>query len=402
MGKYVLGESAARKLREMFASSDGISRRSAFSGGAIHVGAFPHPYAVQWAASADSGSGSFVIWLPSSSVLVVDGQSVDLTSDLTDAGDPYPSGWYLLEDMPSSGGSLYLNVTPGNPDASPAEDPEAEFSTTASQTEGDIPILIATISKDSTTGAVTVKQTVASALVFGTGKGGAAETMPAPFDYIETETQQGGETVTVKSITRCFFYFDGEPHTLSDYSALPEGAGSVYLVCTGTLDSETGEYAWTFALQNQEGTSSTGTKVVNIKLYDFSGGKPSVDYRTTFLALNQTSGLGEKTFTFDETDIATIMADDDIDIGQKTLEAGSGISLSVSVDGKTITISATGGSASTSGYTGTRTILADTDYDSNYRALRRRYITETWVNGVMTNQVLGSWESYHQAVQETV
>ena len=402
MGKYVLGESAARKLREIFASSDGLSRRSAFSGGAIHVGAFPHPYAVQWAASADSGSGSFVIWLPSSSVLVVDGQPVDLTSDLTDAGDPYPSGWYLLEDMPASGGSLYLNVTPGNPDASPAEDPEAEFSTSASQTEGDIPILIATVAKDSTTGAVTVKQTVTSALVFGTGKGEKAETTPAPFDYIETVTQQNGQPVTTKSITRCMFYFDGQLQTLSDYAALPDPSGTVYLVCTGTLDAETDEYAWTFALQNQAGTASTGTKVINIKLYDFSAGKPSVDYRSTFLTVNQGVGLGEKTFTFDETDIAKILADDDIDIGQKTLVAGTGISLSISEDGKTITISATGGSASTSGYSGTRTIIADVDYDTGYNRLRRRYITEVWSNGVLTNQTLGSWESYHQAVQETV
>ena len=402
MGKYVLGESAARKLREIFASSDGISRRSAFSGGALHVETFANPFEVQWAASADSGSGSFIIWLPSAAVLVVDGQSIDLTSDLTDAGDPYPTGWYLLEDMPSSGGSLFLNVTPANPEASPPTNAEAEFSTSASQTEGDIPILIATVAKDSTTGAVTVKQTVTSALVFGTGKGATAESTPAPFDYIETQTQQNGETVTVKSITRCMFYFDGQLQTLSDYSALPNPSGTVYLVCTGTLDSETDEYAWTFALQNQAGTASTGTKVINIKLYDFSAGKPSVDYRSTFLTVNQGVGFGEKTFTFDETDIAKILADDDIDIGQKTLAAGTGISLSTSADGKTITISVTGGSASTSGYTGTRTIIADVDYDAAYKRLRRRYITEVWANGVMTSQTLGDWESYHQAVQETV
>ena len=169
MGKYVLGESAARKLREMFASSNGISRRSAFSGAPLHIGEFPDPYTVRWAASADSGSGSFIIWLPSASVLIVFGQTVDLTNALSAAGDPYPSGWYLLENMPSSGGSLYLNVTPPPASSDSASLASAVFSTEASQVEGDIPILIATISKDSTTGIVTVKQNVTSALVLTRG-----------------------------------------------------------------------------------------------------------------------------------------------------------------------------------------------------------------------------------------
>ena len=97
-----------------------------------------------------------------------------------------------------------------------------------------------------------------------------------------------------------------------------------------------------------------------------------------------------------------ILATDDIEIGQKTLKAGTNISFSVSADGKEITISATGGGGSTSGYTGTRTIIADVDYDSSNKRLRRRYITEVWANGVMTSQTLGEWEAYHQAVEETV
>lgn len=404
--KYVLGPNAARKLAELLRGSGEVSRRQGPASALAFDSEYVAPFTVQWAQSADSGSGAWLVWLPSDKCLIVDGTVVDLTEELEAADDPYPTGWYVLEDVPASGGSVYLNVTPGDPEAAEEEDQvaTAEFSASASQTEGDIPILVATVAKDSTTGAVTVKQTVSSALVFGTGKGVgvAAESVPAPFDYVETVTQQGGQDVVTKSITRCVFYFDGQLQSLSDYSALPNPSGTVYLVCTGTLDPETDEYAWTFALQNQEGSASTGTKVLNVKLYDFSAGKPSVDYRSTFLTINQAVGFGEKTFTFDDVDVAKILADDDIDVGQKTLEAGSGISLTVSADGKKITISATGGGGSTSGYTGTRTILADTDYDASDKRLRRRYITEDWANGVMTSQTLGAWEYYHQAVEETV
>ena len=284
--RYVLGPNAARKLAELLRGSGEVSRRQGPASALAFDSEYVAPFTVQWAQSADSGSGAWLVWLPSDKCLIVDGAAVDLTEELEAADDPYPTGWYVLEDVPASGGSVYLNVTPGDPEAAEEEDQvaTAEFSASASQTEGDIPILVATVAKDSTTGAVTVKQTVTSALVFGTGKGDA-ETTPMPFDYVETESESNGETVVSKSLTRCQFYFDGELQTLSDYSGLPEGSGTVYLVCTGTFDDETGEYEWEFEVANEQGEESTGVKVVNIKLYDFADGKPSVDYRSTFLTV---------------------------------------------------------------------------------------------------------------------
>lgn len=284
--RYVLGPNAARKLAELIRGSGKLSHRQGAASALAFDSEYVAPFTVQWAQSADSGSGAWLVWLPSDKCLIVDGAAVDLTEELEAAEDPYPAGWYVLEDVPASGGSVFLNVTPGDPEASEEEDQvaSAEFSASASETEGDISVLVATVAKDSSTGAVTVKQTVTSALVFGTGKGDA-ETTPMPFDYVETESESNGETVVSKSLTRCQFYFDGELQTLSDYSGLPEGSGTVYLVCTGTFDDETGEYEWEFEVANEQGEESTGVKVVNIKLYDFADGKPSVDYRSTFLTV---------------------------------------------------------------------------------------------------------------------
>lgn len=110
----------------------------------------------------------------------------------------------------------------------------------------------------------------------------------------------------------------------------------------------------------------------------------------------------KKTFTYDDTDLAKFVGDDDIDVGMKSLAAGKGISLKVSQDGSTITISATGDSSGTQGFSGTRMVLADTDYDSYSHTLRKRFFTEQWAKGVMTSSTLGDWVVYHTAVEETV
>jgi hypothetical protein len=100
--------------------------------------------------------------------------------------------------------------------------------------------------------------------------------------------------------------------------------------------------------------------------------------------------------------LGKIVAEQDATIAQKTLVEGDGITLRDDGNGN-ITISVTGGSAaSTSGYTGTRTVLADVKYDDDACTLCRRYITEVWANGVMTSQTLGEWEVFTTAVEETV
>lgn len=90
-----------------------------------------------------------------------------------------------------------------------------------------------------------------------------------------------------------------------------------------------------------------------------------------------------------------ILATNNVNITQKQLVAGAGIKLT-EANGK-ITISATG--ANTSGFTGTRNVLADTRYSGHY--LQKRFYTETWKDGVLESSTLGNWITYHTAVEET-
>ena len=79
----------------------------------------------------------------------------------------------------------------------------------------------------------------------------------------------------------------------------------------------------------------------------------------------------------------------------------------MALDGNTVVVSladgvgeSSGGSTQT-GYTGTRTVLADVDYNASTHELRRRYISETWDDGRLIKQTLMPWEAYHQAVEES-
>jgi len=79
----------------------------------------------------------------------------------------------------------------------------------------------------------------------------------------------------------------------------------------------------------------------------------------------------------------------------------AGDNIHINVQGKNIIISADVEST-TEGFTGSRTVLFDTDYDPAYHQLKRRYATETWVDGLLQQTVVGEWEAYTTAVEETV
>lgn len=118
-------------------------------------------------------------------------------------------------------------------------------------------------------------------------------------------------------------------------------------------------------------------------------------------AVDQGKTVAVKELKLGGTKVTQILATENIDIAQKQLSAGTGIS--ITENNGVLTISATGGgSGGTSGYTGTRTIIGDTYYDETNKQLMRKYITEVWVDGVMTSQTPGTAEYYHQAVEETV
>ena len=173
--------------------------------------AAPQPYEVRWAQSVNDGAGNWIIWLPTGQELIVGGTVVDLTAALSAAGDPYPSGWYELADLDlSQGGDIWLNVTipaVGEPSAEFADQPGDGSSAAA----GDkvVPIIVATIEVDSTTGAKRAYQNLVGALVVS---GGAQVTGEAVtngcFSLItaETPSETPGEepTLTAHFVNRYF------------------------------------------------------------------------------------------------------------------------------------------------------------------------------------------------------
>ena len=504
---YVLTPSAVQKLRRVVTPRLGGSTSPAADTSPVSVDLCPPPFTVRWAASlatpessegaGDATDGEWIIYLPASGILKVGTTDIDVAAALTAAGGIYPAGGYKLLDSNddpilsrSTGGTLILNVTLGTT-------PSAAWSTTA----GSAPVVavkIATAAVDSTTGARTVKQFVASSLVIAASNNtdddikpdeitisekhyqssdsewirdgiiqikGFGRFHPDPVQhpnkiigaYEEAATldlepdQASGPSVLVRvgnvdqpdsntlgyrklrvksappapfryfdnngtpTIGNNVFYFAGALQSLSDFTAVPS-TGTVYLVCTRTdPDASRGEPAvWSFALSATEGTATTGTIVVNVKLYDFVNGAVTCDYRHSFLALPQPDfdlyygkyefkSLSLGAGTGQAVVIGKIVGSQDATITQKVLVAGSGITLTEAND--TITIAATGGSGSTSGFTGTRLTVRDNRYVASPTCqLQVKYNQETWVNGVMTATQELAWQLMEggQAVEETV
>ena len=110
MRKFVLGPNAARSLKRILRGAGEVSRRKSLGDALAFSPEYVAPFTVQWAQSVADGDGAWIIWIPGDGCLTVDGESVDLTEDLEAAGGDYPSGWYILDCLESSGGSLYLEV----------------------------------------------------------------------------------------------------------------------------------------------------------------------------------------------------------------------------------------------------------------------------------------------------
>jgi len=563
MSRFVLGPEGARKFRELCAAKSAGGRRGGGGPSPVFAVEFPAPYTVKWAASlasdetsegaGDGTDGEWIIWLPTSGLLKVGQASVDITSDLDDAGGDYPEGWYKLGEAldRDEGGTLYLNVTVGNT-------PSAEFSDTAGSASNPVAVKICEASVDSETGARTVMQFVTSAIVFGNGgddddtvydcdgksisradySGSDSSTLPGDYFYLkgfgkftigesptvhgfydapsEGEIEVDGEAttfavvcrtgnssssdmnhiaykklkvkntggsspfayekttttdpstqqpVTTHKLVNCCFYWNGELQTLADFdvSGLLNG-GTVYLRGTQAAPSSSSpDPTWTWTLGTATQSAPTNGKVLNFKLYDFAQSKVAVDYRTTFLALedhtqkakvtvgkpNATSTVvldasgntpklvitnGTKSITLDLADIPSSCGGalavheltftdgngdeqtyhglfcDDIDIPevvQKTISAGDGIAVGVVGNVITITNPRTAGggsgSATTSGFTGTKYVVTDVTYDETTHKLEKK--VETWVyeNGLLkTVTVPASMTEITTAVEETV
>ena len=111
----------------------------------------------------------------------------------------------------------------------------------------------------------------------------------SPFAY-EKSTTTDSEThqpVTLHKLVNCCFYWNGELQTLADYDVSGLlGGGTVYLRGTQAApSSSTPDPTWTWTLGTAEQQAPQNGKALNYKLYDFAQSKVAVDYRTTFLAL---------------------------------------------------------------------------------------------------------------------
>lgn len=196
---YVVSQRGVRALSRLVRGSSSASTTT-FSPATISPDDFASPFAVQWAQSVDS-SGAWIIWLPSASLVILDGTPLDVTSALNAAGGDYPAGWYKLPSalLPDAGGTLYLLVTlpQGTTPAS------AAFSASAGSS-GQWTIPICAAAKDATTDARTVKQFVSSALVFGSAGGGTQQTATVVTAIALREVSTGNYQLQVKTTPLTF------------------------------------------------------------------------------------------------------------------------------------------------------------------------------------------------------
>lgn len=196
---YVVSQRGVRALSRLVRGSSSASTTT-FSPATISPDDFAPPFTVQWAQSVDT-SGAWIIWLPSASLVILDGTPLDITSALNAAGGDYPAGWYKLPSslLPDAGGTLYLLVTlpQGTTPAS------AAFSASAGSS-GQWTIPICAAAKDATTDARTVKQYVSSALVFGGAGGGTAQTVTAVTAIALREVSTGNYQLQVKTTPLTF------------------------------------------------------------------------------------------------------------------------------------------------------------------------------------------------------
>jgi len=164
MSGFLLSNRATRALARLLRGKMGDSSTANAVPSPISRNRTAEPFALKYAASANSAAGAWIIWLSANS-LIYAGTAIDLTAGLVAAGTPYPAGWYQVGVLTASGGSLYLII-----DAS-GSTPTASFAASASSQAGRTSILIATATRDTTTGAVSVRQNIVGALAYGGGGG---------------------------------------------------------------------------------------------------------------------------------------------------------------------------------------------------------------------------------------
>lgn len=229
MAAYLMSERTAAFVRAQMArqgavpdGTAGATRRSRPS--FVRGSDYAAPFAVRWAASVGE-EGAWIIWLPGAGALVVDGEAVEITGEdgaaLKAAGGGYPDGWKVLADIDASGGKIHLNIYCPDADAEESDGPSGVAASDGSDTSGEdesvraelaatpgedadgvrcVTVLVATVSRATDTGVVTVEQNVVGALVL-TSTGSAVEVDGVSIDAAGTKdgaAATGGETGTLQ------------------------------------------------------------------------------------------------------------------------------------------------------------------------------------------------------------
>ena len=188
MSNYVLTPQAVRKLRGALAATPGNSG-AAGAPSPVDIDDFPPPFTVRWSASANSGAGAWVIWLPNPARLVCIGDTYMSAPGNIVAETALPTGWWRMTTVGATATAVYLNVTTYTLTGQVFLD----ISATAGQPATGftvIPLLVATMTTSAQTGAKAVKQFIDSAIVIGgTGGGGGGVTL----DGISTNWNTGNQ-----------------------------------------------------------------------------------------------------------------------------------------------------------------------------------------------------------------
>ena len=398
-------------------------------GDAAHVvdeGGFEHPFKLTYAASAGAvdeqtgeSDGAWIIWLPDG-CLVIDGEAVDLTANMT-AANNYPSGWYDLTDIfdgtDPDDFDLYLDASKDDP----------KFVVDPSDAEN--PVLIAKVDGKA------VKGVVESALVFSKGGDGA----PFPWELRAFKPDDPEDPpewrVWIPSAALTFIYGSLAREVVYDsgtgvyrYTS-PNIASANY---AGTVDStrtaaavEAGySGAWASVSVASAGGSvylrvyvaSTDTMPpTTIQLVNAlpSGKDATVNHPVTltsdgwYIKIASVDGDGVITQCVKSMLTLSMFTDGVI---QKMLVAGDGISITET--GGRITISATGGSGSGGGSSGSVDAFVGFDgdlvlaslpmYDSSTHQLKYTPVTLTFDNGRLVDAVAANSPTViTTAVEET-
>lgn len=270
--------------------------------------AAPQPYEVRWDPGLSNGDGGWKIYLPGEHLLRVDGEYIDELGGVTaiedDNGDE--TGWFEFDEIDASATAIWLVVAKEESGNEGEATVSAQFA--AEEGEGvQNNICIAEVSftaaTQSAAAVVEIRQSVVGALALTPG---GEETPPKPFEYVETQEEgEGGEQRTVKSIVNLDFYWDGEQATATLASGFEVPAtGNVFLCCVGTPSQSASAvhgYEWSFTVATSEASAPQGGKVANYKLYTFSGGEMTMDWRATFLALSSNTFAAPDNLSIDAT-----------------------------------------------------------------------------------------------------